>query len=261
MAQAPAPSALRAGLARFARPGVPKYVAMRDAIADKIASGEWPGGTRLAPESEYAAALPLSLGTIQRALRALAEEGLITRRQGRGSFVAADRAGRMHDPLHCRFLDDAGRGYLPVYPRILRRYEETRAGPWSHHLGARRIVCIERVIRVASEFRVFSRFWFDPVRLPALATLPLRSLSAENFKEVIWRETGQLVGRISTYLSMVTLPADVCRAIGVRRATRGMLLELSAHVGRDSPVYHQELSVPPGRRRMHLAAGPREPGP
>lgn len=261
MAQAPDPYSLRAGLARFARPGVPKYVAMHDAIADKISSGEWPDGTRLAPESAYAAALPLSLGTIQRALRALADEGYITRRQGRGSFVALRQAGRMHDPLHCRFLDDSGRGYLPVYPRIVRRTEEADPGPWSRHLGARRIVRIERVIRVADEFRVFSRFWFDPARLPALASLPLRSLSGENFKEVIWRETGQMIGRVSTYLSMGRLLPEVCRAVGVRRGTEGMLLELSAFAGRDSPVYYQELSIPPNRRRLHVAADPRDPGP
>jgi GntR family transcriptional regulator len=260
MAQAAIPVMLRRRLDRFTRPGVPKYVALRDALADAIASGDWPANTRLPTESEYAAALPLSLGTIQRALRALADEGVITRQQGHGSFVAASGAARMHAPLHCRFVNDAGTGYLPVYPEVLARYAETRQGPWSRHLGSASILCIERALRIADEFRVFSRFWCDPVRLPALASLPARKLSGENFKDIVWRDTRQLVGRISTFLSTTQLPPDVCRAIGVRRGTQGQLLEISAYVGRDQPIYYQELYIPPNRRRLHLASDGRDPG-
>lgn len=247
-------------LGRFTRPGVPKYVALRDAIAHEIASGRWPANTRLPTESEYAAALPMSLGTIQRALRALSEEGLITRQQGQGSFVAANGAGQMHAPLHCRFMDDAGTGYLPVFPQVLARYDETRQGPWSRHLGAAHILCIERALRIGDEFRVFSRFWCDPSRLPALASLPFRKLSGENFKDLIWRETHQLVGRITTFLSTGPLPPEACRAIDVRRGTGGQRLEIWAYVGRDNPIYYQELFIPPNRRRLHLASDGRNSG-
>jgi len=260
MAQAPTPATLLGQMHRFARPGVPKYVAMRDAIAHAIASGEWPEQARLPTESEYVAGLPLSLGTVQRALRALADEGIITRRQGQGSFVAPRRSGQMHAPLHCRFLNDSGSGYLPVYPQILARFDEARQGAWSSHLRAARVVCIERVLRIGSEFRVFGRFWFDPARLPALAALPVRKLSGENFKDIIWRESHQSVGRISQLLSTVALPSDACRVLRMRRGTRGQLLEISAHVGRDSPIYYQELYIPPNRRRLHLAADGRDPG-
>jgi DNA-binding GntR family transcriptional regulator len=260
MAQPSISATLRRRLERFTRPGVPKYVALRDALADAIASGDWPERARLPTESEYAAALPLSLGTIQRALRALADEGLITRQQGQGSFVAANGAARMHAPLHCRFVNDAGDGYLPVYPEVLARYAEAREGPWSRHLGSASILCIERALRIGEEFRVFSRFWCDPVRLPSLAALPFRKLSGENFKDVVWRDTRQLVGRISTFLSTVALPAEACRAIGARRGARGQRLEISAFVGRDQPIYYQELYIPPNRRRLHLAADGRESG-
>jgi DNA-binding GntR family transcriptional regulator len=247
-------------LARYARPGVPKYVAMRDAIAHAIASGEWPRSARLPTESEYAAALPVSLGTIQRALRSLAEEGIITRRQGHGSFVASQPAGEMHAPLHCRFLNDAGDGYLPVYPQIINRYDEAREGAWTRHLHADRIMCIERVFRIASEFRVFGRFWFDPARLPALATLPYRRIASENFKDIIWRESHQSVGRLSRLLSTVAMPPEACRAVLAGRSARGQLLEVAAFVGRDSPIYYQELYIPPNKRRLHLAPDGRDPG-
>ena len=140
---------LPARLERFSRPGVPKYLALRDAVVHAVTGGEWPAGTRLPNEAELAARLPLSLGTIQRALRLLVDDGVIARRQGQGTFVAERGAGRMHAPLHCRFLDDSGKGYLPVYPEVTDRYPITDAGPWSEHLGTPKLLCIERVLRIA----------------------------------------------------------------------------------------------------------------
>src|SRR5262249_46740856 len=195
---------LRGRLERHARAGVPKYVVLRDAIVAAVTGGDWPAGSRLPNETEWAANLPLSLGTIQRALRMLVDEGVIVRRQGQGTFVAGRAVGRMHAPLHCRFLDDAGTGYLPVYPEVTARYEELRPGPWSRHLRTADVLCIERVLRIVDEFKVFSRFYVDPSRLPAFARLPTRKLSGENFKEIIWRESQQPIGRISQVLSTAT---------------------------------------------------------
>ncbi len=254
------PGDLVARLERHARAGMPKYVALRDAVVEAVTSGTWPAGMRLPTESEWAAQLPIALGTIQRALRMLVEEGVIVRRQGQGSFVAERHVGRMHAPLHCRFVDDSGEAYLPVYPEVVARVTDASPGPWSLHLGTSGPLRIERVLRIADEFRVYSRFWADPERLPALASLSEKKLSGENFKEIIWRELRQPVGRISQFLSMATIPAEVCAHVGVKRGTRGQFLEVSAFTGRGSPIYYQELWIPPNGRRLHLAVDDKDPG-
>lgn len=251
---------LRGRLERYARPGVPKYVAMRDAIVSVVNDGYWPPGTRLPTESEWAERLPLSLGTIQRALRLLVDDGVIVRRPGAGSFIAERNVGRMHAPLHCRFFDESGTGYMPVYPKVLSREEVRQPGPWSQHLGTENLLRIERTLDIDGEFTVFSRFFADPTRLPALATLPLRKLSGENFKDIIWRESHQPIGRLNQFLCTAQFPPEVCEAIGAPRGTKGQLLQVEAFVGRDSPIYYQELFIPPNRRRLHLASDGRDAG-
>lgn len=257
MSQALLTSTTAAGLVprleRYTRPGVPKYIAMRDAVADAVTSGAWPVGTRLPPESVWAAQLPLSLGTIQRALRILVEDGVVVRRPKHGTYVAERGVGRMHAPLHCRFVDGTGSAYLPVYPKVTARYQVTENGPWSRHLRAAQTMCIERVLGIGTEFKVFSRFYFDPGRLSTLATAPVRKLSGENFKDVLWRETGQPIGRISQFLSSARLPQEICKAIGVRPRAPGDLLEIFAFTGDGQPIYYQELHMPPHQRRLHLA--------
>lgn len=247
-------------LERFLRPGLPKYVALHDAIVHAIASGAWAPGDRLPNEGALAKALPLSLGTIQKALRMLVDDGVIVRRPGAGSFVARESEAQMHAPLHCRFVDDAGTGYLPVFPTVVGRRPAKDPGPWSGFLGVRSPLSIERVLRIGEEFSVFSRFYVDAARLPAFATLPLRRLSGENFKELIWRESGLRIGRISQYLSTVALPADVAEVLALKRAAPAQRLDIEASAGTASPLYYQVLWIPPHRRRLHLPGDGRDPG-
>lgn len=257
--EAPDPP-LAARLERFARPGVPKYLALRDAIVNAVATDAWPAGTRLPNEAELAAGLPLSLGTIQRALRLLVEDGVIVRRQGQGTFVADAESGRMHGPLHCRFLDDTGTSYLPVFPQVVRRYEVKEEGPWRAHLRSASTWCIERAIGIAHEFKVFSRFYFDPQRLPTFARAPIRELDGENFKELIFREGGEPIGRIQQLLSAARATEEVAARIGVGKGTALQRLEVFAFVGTAGPIYYQELLIPPNRRRLHVAAAGRDAG-
>lgn len=262
-AQAPAPGVAGGrlpGLDGFLRPGLPKYVGLHDAFVHAVTSGTWPPGSRLPNESELAALLPLSLGTIQRALRMLVDEGVIVRRPGAGSFVCAATPGAMRGPLHCRFVNDAGTGYLPVFATVVNRAERHEQGPWNAHLQVAAPLCIERVIRIADEFSVFSRFYVDTSRLPAFARLPLRALSGENFKEVILRESGLFIGRITQFLSTVTMPAEVARALHMRRAAAAERLDIEAFAGRESPLYFQTLWIPPNGRRLHLPGDGRDQG-
>ncbi|HTJ98458.1 MAG TPA: GntR family transcriptional regulator [Bordetella sp.] len=251
---------LQRRLDHYVRPGIPKYMAMRDAIAHAVADGSWLPGLRLPTEVEWAATLPLSVGTIQRALRMLVDEGIIVRQQGSGTFVAGQPDESMHAPLHCRFIDGSGTGYLPVYPKITDRYDVAEAGPWTDHLRCERTLCIERVLAIGDEFSVFSRFYADPQRLSAFQALPLKKLATENFKELIMRETAQAIGRMDQYLSVRRFEPAVCKAIAVRSGTSGQKLDIRAYVGKGSPVYYQELFIPPNERVLHLARDGRDRG-
>ncbi len=68
---------------------VPRWVAAKSALLERISSGEWPAGERLPAEPELALALGVSRATLREALRALAEEGYIQRKPGAGTRVAS----------------------------------------------------------------------------------------------------------------------------------------------------------------------------
>src|SRR5262249_4109972 len=133
---------------------------------------------RLPTEQQLAKITPFSLGTVQRAIRTLVEEGRIERVKGRGSFVS-DRPRGLAEPfLHVRFLaGEADGSALPIYTKVLSRQRIRERGPWSALLGQRgdNILRIERTLTVAQEFAVYSRFYINAERYPAFADMSLKA--------------------------------------------------------------------------------------
>jgi DNA-binding GntR family transcriptional regulator len=236
---------------RPAVPGLPKYAQLREALLAAIEHGHWKPGTKLPTEQDLTRQTALSLGTVQRALRALAEEGVVVRQQGSGTYVAESRKP-MDRPWHCRFIADDGVSLLPVYPKVVGRRRIRERGPWSSYLGQRgdNVIRIDRVMAIGDEFAVYSRFYLNAGRYPGLMEKPLAELDGANLKAILASEFGLPVTHVEQTVSMITLPQTVCRAVGVADGTPGMLLEIAASTGRNRHVYFQEIYIPPNRRRL-----------
>jgi GntR family transcriptional regulator len=80
----------------------PLYLQVRDALVERISSGEWKPGEVIANEGDLARTFGVSAGTMRKALDLMEAERLLTRRQGRGTFVndhASDELVRRFDSL------------------------------------------------------------------------------------------------------------------------------------------------------------------
>jgi GntR family transcriptional regulator len=75
----------------------PLYLQLCDLMADRIATSEWKPGSALPNEGELAREFGVSPGTVRKALDRLEQMRLITRRQGRGSFVSDLTSGELVD--------------------------------------------------------------------------------------------------------------------------------------------------------------------
>jgi GntR family transcriptional regulator len=75
----------------------PLYLQLCDVIRDRIATRVWKTGSALPSEGDLAREFGVSPGTARKALERLEEMRLITRRQGRGSFVCDLTSGEPVD--------------------------------------------------------------------------------------------------------------------------------------------------------------------
>ena len=65
----------------------PLYMQVRDLVLERITSGTWKPGAMLPAEVDLARELGISSGTVRKALDALEAEHVVSRRQGKGTFV------------------------------------------------------------------------------------------------------------------------------------------------------------------------------
>lgn len=89
----------------------PLHAIIAGRVEARIRAGEWAPGDRLPPERELCRDLEVSRATLRQALAELEQRGLVSRHQGRGTFVARPRVraglvmggeatmplGRLHD--------------------------------------------------------------------------------------------------------------------------------------------------------------------
>jgi DNA-binding GntR family transcriptional regulator len=246
-------------LAQYADPGVPglpKYARLRETLFSAINAGHWKPGDKLPTESELTRLTPYSLGTVQRALRALVDEGLVTRTQGAGTFVTEGRPP-IDAPLHLRFLGAEGEPrFLPLFPKMLSRERIAERGPWTDWLTQKNadIVRIDRTLSVNGEFTVYSRFYFNALSFPEITGKPLASLEGVNLKQLLGSAFNMPITNVEQRISTVKFGPEICKAIGARLGTRSMLLESYASAGRNNPVYFLESFIPPNGRRLDISA-------
>ncbi len=67
----------------------PLYAQVIEAIKHKISSNQWTLGMMISSENELAKEFNVSVGTVKKALGVMVQDGLLYRRQGRGTFVAS----------------------------------------------------------------------------------------------------------------------------------------------------------------------------
>lgn len=90
----------------------PLYIQLREALTERIASGVWKAGDALPNEFELAREFGLSPSTVRKALDWMEQARLVSRQQGRGTFVLDQTS----DELASRFDCIRGPDGAPIVP-------------------------------------------------------------------------------------------------------------------------------------------------
>lgn len=105
---------------------LPKYYLIKTALLAQIEAGSLTPGTRAPSERELSEQYGVSRMTARQALNELETEGLLSREQGKGSFITSSRIEEDAQVLMGFSEDMRSRGFLPT-SEVLRR--ELRAAP------------------------------------------------------------------------------------------------------------------------------------
>lgn len=127
-------------------PGQSRYGALAAALRARIVAGEWPPGSAIPAEQTLANEHGVALGTMRRALDLLAQQGLLERIQGRGTFVRAGLSGA----TMMRFFRFGGHAGKVPASRILARQSVPASAEVARSLGIGKGEVVLRLRRLRS---------------------------------------------------------------------------------------------------------------
>lgn len=196
----------------------PLYAQVRDQLIERIRTGIWKPGQLIPNEFEIADEFGVSQGTARKAIEALAQERLVLRRQGRGTFVVE------HTPDHVLFRffniqDDHDELIVPDSKGI-------KAVMGAASEEERKRLRLESGEGVYHIFRVRSRadgkpFITEAIALPAKLFPGMQDLPEipNTLYDLFQRSYGILTMRTDDKLTAIPADAENARHLGVARGT------------------------------------------
>jgi GntR family transcriptional regulator len=200
----------------------PLYLQVRDALADRISKGEWKPGQILRNEVDLARELGVSPGTARKALDILESEHLVTRHQGRGTFVNDHSS----DELALRYINIRG-------PDGNRLMGDVKSSEITKN-AANEIECARLSLQKGDKIYRIRRvrltggkpFMLEEASVPAALFPGLEERSAFTHRVVcLAQKYGLLLGGAEERISAAGASPEIAKALGVPRGSPVAVLD------------------------------------
>jgi GntR family transcriptional regulator len=228
---------------------IPRYHQIAQALRHRIEAGHLRPGARLDNQRRLAREFKVTLMTLRHALEILDRDGLITRRHGLGTFVAAPAID--YDILHLRALaGDLSASGEDVATRFLRSHFARPDAQVARGLGlgrADRVFVLERLRLVdgrpmSLQISCVPRAVGEELAKIDLAVTPLRQVLA--FK------LGIDITAARETVAAVLLEARVARELGCRRGAAAFRSDRVSLGPDGAPVVYDRVFIPGDRFRI-----------
>lgn len=200
----------------------PLYLQLRDALAERIAGGEWKPGSAIPNESDLAREFGVSAGTMRKALDLMESERLLTRRQGRGTFVNDQTS----DELAARFSNLRALDGSRVCGEVMSAdVSEGRANALEcERLGLQADDDVYRIHRIRNHKGQV--YLVEDVSLPAALFPGLAAKTGVADRIIVLaQEYGLLLGKAAERVSLGAAAPAVAQALNVSAGSPIMVLD------------------------------------
>lgn len=201
---------------------LPRYIQIAEDLVGRIESGDLAPGDRLPAERELSERLSVNRMTLRRALQVLEAQGLIERRHGVGTYIAAPKIDRRMDTVFRFTRGMQNRGLTPG-ARLISFETAALDQAQARDLEAAPGSPAYRILRLRSVNRepvMIEDYTLPSDRLPGLDRYDLEGRS---IYEILESEYGVTIARARQTFEPVTATAFEAGLLGVRLGAPLML--------------------------------------
>jgi GntR family transcriptional regulator len=214
----------------------PLYRQIKNLITEALVSGEWRPGESIPSELELASRFSVSQGTVRKAISELAEENLLVRHQGRGTFVASHAEERNQFPYLSITPDKGPMQALTAQLIELRRVKLDAASARRLALpGGSSAFLIRRTVSLSGAPAIY-----EEIRLPAVEFRTLTTETIDRFQCMLYSmyetEFHLRILYVEEQVRAQATPAEVAEYLDVESGEPLLVIDRVAHTYADKPV-------------------------
>ncbi len=223
-------------------------------ILQMIERGFWNPGDRLPTDWEFSQLLPLSVATVQAALKMLADQHVIVRKQKNGSFIASEE-NLSRDAVFFNFKHPESQRTADVSFQSFDIVESRDPSPGQSFFGTSGpLLKITRDAEVAGEFRVLSELYLADPRLRILLDLNPDMLKDLAIRPLLQIRFGLPSVRIEWQFTVCPFDGSTCARLGVPDGTIGQVADAQVYTVNDRKLMYHRMLVPPTQWALFLSA-------
>jgi GntR family transcriptional regulator len=236
----------------------PLYLQIAEGLLDRIESGELAPGDRLPPERALSEMLGVNRLTLRRALRTLETQGLLTRRQGKGTYVASPKIERQASQLVSFTRGMRRRGFIPGI-RLIAAEERPVEAALAGELRLPTSAPVYEILRVRTlnqEPMLLERYTLSVRRFPGLLRFDLQTRS---LYEILETEYRVVIQRARQSLEPVVASEYEAGLLGLKPGAPLMLERRLSFDAQGAPVEHGRDLYRGDRFRFTTETAPWDP--
>ena len=236
----------------------PLYQQIKGLILQSLQAGEWKPGEAIPSEMELAARFRVSQGTVRKAIDELASENLVTRRQGKGTFVAT-HAERHVQYRFLKLMPDSGDASVegPAQRHIVECKRVRASADVARTLGLRTgdaVMQARRVLSFSGVPTILEDIWLPGQAFKGLSANQLAAYPGPTYA-MFELDFGVRMVRAEEKIRAVLPTAEQAQALQVAPDTPLLSVERIAFTYNDVPMelrrglyrtdthhYHNELN-------------------
>lgn len=214
---------------------IPLYHQIKGDLKARIEEGEWLPGKLIPPEKELCAEYKVSKITALEAIKSLVREGLLKRKQGKGTFVAEPKLEQSLNRFYS-FTESIRQKGLKLEQRILKVEIIETDKHIAKHLGIKKgekITEIER-LRLVNGEPLYLETIMIPVKL--CPNLHLKDIGSKSLNDVLRNEYKIPLIRGRECFEPVIINDYEAQMLGVKDGVPALLLEHTTYTTKNQVV-------------------------
>jgi len=200
---------------------LPLYAQLREILRADIESGAWKVGDAIPPEQELVHQYQVARSTVRQAIMDLVNEGLLYRKQGKGTFVCRNRRLDAMEPLLSFSAEMVSRGVTPQAQVLEQGMVEDFPPEVAALMGSQPIFHLLR-LRTADEVPLALEYsYFDAQVLPNLEAEDLES----SLYQMLVYGRGLSISRVEQAIGSSRPDSEQARWLNMEPAETVLVLE------------------------------------